>query len=256
MSQFETIRIADEGKVVSLVLSRPPLNVLNIAMMKEINAALADIARHSQARVLVIKAEGKAFSAGVDVAEHTADKVEQMMNEFHEMFELLSRIRMPIIAAVDGAALGGGCELAIFCDMIVASERAKFGQPEIKVGVFPPIAAVILPWLIGRNRALEFLMSGDNLTAIEAERIGLVNKVFPVDGFEERVNEFVGKITAQSKVILQMTKRAVDGALGRPAMDAIERATGLYMGEMMSTEDAQEGLNAFLEKRQPVWRDR
>lgn len=251
----ETIKIIDESDVVSIVLSRPPLNVMNISMMKEMNAALERLLHHPKAKVLLIKAEGKAFSAGVDVADHTADKVSTMMKEFHRIFELVNQFKIPVIAVVDGAALGGGCELAIFCDMIIASEHAKFGQPEIKVGVFPPIAAVIFPRLIGRNRTLEWLMNGETISAREAEGIGLINKVFPVEGFEDQVKTFVSKFTAQSKVIIEMTKRAVDSTLRRPVMEALADAEKLYLNEMMKTEDAKEGLKAFLEKRQPVWKN-
>ncbi len=256
MSTFSMITVIDEGEYASLVLRRPPLNVMNIAMMQEMNAALEELLRHPNAKALLVKAEGKAFSAGVDIADHTADKVGTMMKEFHRVFELINRFRIPVVACVDGAALGGGCELAVFCDMIVASERAKFAQPEIKVGVFPPAAAVIFPRLIGRNRTLEWLISGEAIAAREAEQIGLVNKVFPVDGFDENVRTFVGKLTAQSKVIIEMTKKAVDGALRRPVMEALADAEKFYLNEMMKCEDAHEGLKAFLEKRQPVWKNK
>ncbi len=256
MKAYQFIKVSCQDEVAALVLSRPPLNVMNIAMIKEINTGLAELQKNGAAKVLLIKAEGKAFSAGVDVADHTPDKVDEMMSEFHRTFELLHGFKIPVIAAVDGAALGGGCELAIYCDMVVASERAKFGQPEIKVGVFPPIAAAIFPRLIRRNRTMELLMTGDTISATEAERIGLINKVFPAEGFEEHVNQFVAKLTAQSKVILQMTKRAIDRGLYSPCMEAISKAEELYMGEMMKTEDAHEGLNAFLEKRTPVWKNK
>ena len=255
MSNYEHIRILDEGDVIRLQLCRPPLNILNIVMMKEINAALADLRENSRAKVLLITGEGKAFSAGVDVSEHTADTVDAMMGEFGMMFARLQDITIPIIGVVEGAALGGGCELVLFCDMIIASERAKFGQPEIQVGVFPPVAAAVLPRLIRRNRTLELLMTGDSIPAIEAERIGMINKVFPVEGFSEKLNEFVGKISRQSRTILQMTKRAVDMGLSVPTMEAVKRADHLYLGEMMKTADATEGLNAFLEKRPPVWKN-
>ncbi|MBM4166139.1 MAG: enoyl-CoA hydratase [Ignavibacteria bacterium] len=253
---YQFFTIIDEGEVVSLVLNRPPLNVLNIAMMKEMNSALSELLPHPNAKVLLLKANGKAFSAGVDVADHTADKIDEMMSEFHRVFENINKFKIPVIAVVDGAALGGGCEIVIFCDMIVASEKAKFGQPEIKVGVFPPIAAALFPRMLGRQRALEFLMSGENISAMEAERIGLINKVFPVEGFENAVKEFVAKFTSQSKVILEMTKRAIDSGLSRPPMQAISNAEEIYMNEMMKTEDANEGLAAFLEKRNPVWKNK
>lgn len=253
MSSSQWITLTDDGASVSLTMNRPPLNVLNIAMMREFNAALREAAGNRGARAVLIRAEGKAFSAGVDVADHTADRIAEMMGEFHAIFKNIFDIRVPTVAVVDGAALGGGCEVAIACDMIVASERSKFGQPEIKVGVFPPVAAAIMPRLVGRNRTLEFLMNGETMPAADAERIGLVNRVFPVEGFAESVAGFVSRLTSQSRVILEMTKRAVDAGLQARRADAMESAEQLYMGEMMETHDAGEGLRAFLEKRPPVW---
>lgn len=255
MSQHTFLRIVDGGSSVSLVLNRPPLNVMNIEMLKEMNAVLQSLQHHPDAKVLLIRGEGKAFSAGVDVADHTAEKIDEMMKEFHSVFRLLHGFRIPTIAAVHGAALGGGCELAVYCDMVVASENAKFGQPEIRLGVFPPVGAAMFPRLIRRNRSLELLLSGETISAAEADRIGLINRVFPADGFEKAVDGFVEKFTTNSKVILEMTKRAVDLGLYRPCMEAIDRAEDVYMNEVMKTEDAHEGLNSFIEKRAPVWRN-
>lgn len=256
MSNYQFIKIVVNTESVSLVLNRPPLNVLNIAMMKEMNDALEHLLSHPTAKVVMIRSGEKAFSAGVDVADHTEDRIEEMMREFHRIFENIARFEIPVVAAVDGAALGGGCELAIFCDMIVASERAKFGQPEIKVGVFPPVAAAVLPRIVGRNRALDLLLSGDIITAAEGERIGLVTKLIPVEDFELNVAKFVARFTAQSKIVLEMTKRAIDSGLIESTADAMHKAEAIYMKELMKTEDAQEGLRAFLEKRQPNWRNR
>lgn len=256
MNNYQFIKLIDAGNTVSLVLNRPPLNVMNIPMMQEMNAAFSALLHHPNAKVLLIKAEGKAFSAGVDVADHTADKVNEMISEFHRIFHLLHEFKIPTIAVVDGAALGGGCELAIYCDMVAASERAKFGQPEIKVGVFPPVAAAIFPRLVNRNRALELLLSGETISATEAERIGLINRVFPLEGFEAQVDAFVSRFTSQSKTTLEFTKRAVDAGLYRPCMEAMRRAEEIYLNEMMKTEDAHEGLKAFMEKRQPVWKNK
>jgi cyclohexa-1,5-dienecarbonyl-CoA hydratase len=256
MNTLSFIRIEDGGEVVSMVLHRPPLNIMNIDMMKEMNLALEKLRKHAGAKVLIIKAEGKAFSAGVDIADHASERVGEMMNQFHRLFELLDGFKIPVVAVVDGAALGGGCELAIFCDMIVASSRSKFGQPEITVGVFPPVAAVIFPRLAGRNRALELLLGGETISAEQAERLGMINRVFPVEGFEQSVHEFVSRITKHSKVILELTKRALDSGLKHHVMEAMKLAEELYMNEMMKTEDTAEGLRAFMEKRQPVWKNR
>lgn len=253
LGPYTSIRVDDAGEIVTLTFCRPPVNVLNIAMMDEINDALAGLRDHPTAKVLVIAGEGKAFSAGVDVGDHAADRIDAMMASFGKLFQLLRGFTIPTVAVVDGAALGGGCEVATFCDIILASDKAKFGQPEIKLGVFPPVAAAVFPELVGRSRSLALLLTGDVIPAADAERMGMVYKVFPAAEFAAGVDEFLKKLTACSKVILEMTKRAVDGGRGLDRMDAIARAEHLYMHEMMATADAHEGLAAFLEKRAPHW---
>ncbi len=251
---YQNISFEVASGVARLTFKRPPLNVLNIAMMREVNSAL-DSFDHATAKVLVIAAEGKAFSAGVDVAEHTADKVGEMIEVFHGIFRRLDRLDVPTLAIVQGAALGGGCEVALFCDMVLASDKAKFGQPEIKVGVFPPIAAVILPRLVSRAKALELLLTGDTIDAAEAHRLGLVNQVVPVDQLTAAANELIGKFTSLSGVVLQMTRRAARlGGQGTFA-EALNQVESLYLSDLMKTHDANEGLTAFLEKRAPVWKD-
>jgi cyclohexa-1,5-dienecarbonyl-CoA hydratase len=255
---FQSINLQIDGPVARLVLNRPPLNIINIPMMAEMVEALESLKEQAGVRVLVIEAvEGsKAFSAGVDVADHTADKVHDMIYGFHRIFRLLADLSIPTLAVVNGAALGGGCELAIFCDMIVASERAKFGQPEIKVGVFPPIAAVVLSRLIPRNRALELLLTGETIRATEAHQLGLVNRVVPPEDLATAANELIGRLASLSGSILRFARRAASlGATGsvKQALDAVEK---LYLEEMMQAHDAHEGLAAFMEKRPPVWQDK
>lgn len=255
-SEYSSIACDVQDGVARITLNRPPLNILNLVMIKEINSALEAVQARDDAKLLVIDHQGKVFSAGVDIKDHTADKVEEMIEVFHRTFRLLNALELPTLAVVAGAALGGGCELAVFCDMVVASERAKFGQPEIQVGVFPPISAAVLPRLIGRNRALEMLLTGQPVKALEAERIGLINRAFPVEGFQEKVDEFIAKLTSLSAPVLILTKKAVDEGLYVSVDEAISRAETIYLGDLMRTEDAQEGLNAFMEKRKPVWKDR
>jgi len=254
-TEFASIAYDVQSGVARLTLNRPPLNILDIPMMKEINFALETLAEKDGAKLLVIDHEGKLFSAGVDIKDHTAEKVEEMIEVFHRMFRLLNALELPTLAVVKGAALGAGCELATFCDMVVASERATFGQPEIKAGVFPPIAAVVLPHLIGRNRTLELLLTGDAVGAEEAAQMGLINRVFPTEGFGEKVDEFIAKLTSLSAPVLKLTKRAVDAGLYVSVDKAISKAEEIYLGELMRIEDAHEGLKAFLEKRKPVWKD-
>lgn len=255
---YQSIKFQTEDSVARLALNKPPLNIIDIAMMAEMATALESLQQQSSVRLLVIEAvEGsKAFSAGVDVADHTAEKVDDMIHGFHRIFHLLAGLNIPTLAVVDGAALGGGCELAIFCDMIVASERAKFGQPEIKVGTFPPIAAVMLPRIIPYHHALELLLTGETIKATEAYRLGLVNRVVPPEELANAANELMGKLTRLSGSILRYTHRAVAlGASGSFA-DALAAVEKLYLDEMMQAHDVHEGLAAFIEKRAPVWQDR
>ena len=255
-SEYSSIACDVQAGVARITLNRPPLNILNIAMMKEINSALDALKSNDDAKLLVIDHEGKAFSAGVDIKDHTADKMEAMIEVLHREFQLLGALELPTLAVVKGAALGAGCELAAFCDMAVASEQATFGLPEIKVGVFPPIAAAIFPHLIGRNRALELVLTGETVGAEEAKQMGLINRVFPTEGFREKVDEFIAKLTSLSAPVLKLAKRAVDRGLYVSVDSAMSKAEEIYLGDLMRTEDAHEGLQAFMEKRKPEWKNR
>ena len=242
--------------VARIALSRPPLNIIDIPMMEEMHSAISRAGAMAGVKVLTIEHRGKAFSAGVSIQDHTADKVGEMLEKFHGVFRLLDSLAVPSVALVDGMALGGGCELAVFCDMVLASDRATFGQPEIKVGVFPPVAAVLFPHLVGRNRALELLLSGEAVSAAEAKTMGLINRVFPTDSFGERAEEFIGKLTTLSGAVLRLTKRAVDMSLHSNLKEGLAAVEQVYLRELMQTEDAREGLRAFLEKRKPTWKER
>jgi cyclohexa-1,5-dienecarbonyl-CoA hydratase len=245
-----------QDQMAKITLNRPPLNILDIPMIQELHEALTGVQSASDAKVLVIAHQGKAFSAGVSIQDHAPDKVVEMLEKFHAMIGLLLSLDIPSIALVDGMALGGGCELALACDMVLASDRATFGQPEIKVGVFPPVAATLFPSRVGRNRALELILTGESIDAAEAQRIGLINKVFPAATFGEMTGEFIRQLTSLSASTLRLTKRAVNRGLDRSLSEGIAAAEQLYLSELMPTEDAREGLNAFLEKRKPVWKNK
>lgn len=254
--EYRTIQCKFESEVARITLNQPPLNIVDIPMLGELHSALSRVHSDSTAKVLVIDHLGKAFSAGVSIHDHTPDKVSEMIEKFHGVFRLLNSLALPTLALVDGMALGGGCELATFCDMVIASDRATFGQPEIKVGVFPPVAAVTFPHLVGRNRALELLLTGEVIAAAEAKAIGLINSVYPTDGFQEKAGGFIEKLRSLSCPVLKLTKRAVDRALYAGVTDALISVEELYLDELMQTEDAHEGLNAYLEKRKPVWKNK
>ncbi len=252
---YKNIIAKEKDMIGRITLNRPPVNILNIEMMKEINNALKDFQKINL-KVLIINAYGKAFSAGVDVSDHTKEKVNEMIRVFHDIFTNLSKINALTVALVNGAALGGGCEVATFCDIVIASEKSKFGQPEIKVGVLPPIAAAIFPKLIWNKKALELLVTGETISANEAKNLGLINHILPDDNFELEAEKFINeKLVNNSAVVLQLTKRAFIEGATRNYAESIKKIEDIYLNELMKTNDANEGLAAFLEKRQPIWKN-
>ena len=254
--EYKTIIVEEKDMIGRLTFNAPPLNILNIDMMKEINKALKAF-QEKNLKVLIFNANGKAFSAGVDVSDHTKDKVNKMITVFHEIFTNLNKINAPTIALVNGAALGGGCEIATFCDIVLASEKSKFGQPEIKVGVFPPVAAAIFPKLMWSKKALELLITGDVIGAKEAMDLGLVNHILPEDNFDDEADKFITeKLAINSASVLQLTKRAFIEGATKNYSESIKKIENIYLNELMKTNDANEGLTAFLEKRKPVWKNK
>jgi cyclohexa-1,5-dienecarbonyl-CoA hydratase len=258
VNTYQHIRFSIEDRVARITFARPPLNVFDIAMMREIGAALGDCVdrRELVAIVFDAAADTRAFSAGVAVEEHVEETVFQMLESFHAIFRILEQLAKPSIAIVDGAALGGGCELVAGCDIVIASERARFGQPEIKLGVFPPVACVLLPLVIGDKRARELILTGELISAGQAARLGLVNQVVPTEQLQPRANELLAKLRELSGASLESTRRALDLARGRSLDDALAEVENIYLHELMKTEDANEGVKAFMEKRKPAWKNR
>jgi cyclohexa-1,5-dienecarbonyl-CoA hydratase len=169
---------------------------------------------------------------------------------------MLDQLAKPTIAVVDGPALGGGCELITACDIVIASERSKFGQPEIKLGVFPPVAAVLLPLVIGQKRARELILTGEIIDAMEAARLGLCNHVVPVAHLEPKLTEILAKLRELSGSALEFTRRALDLGRGRSMEKLLNELENVYLHELMKSADANEGIKAFMEKRKPHWRNR
>jgi cyclohexa-1,5-dienecarbonyl-CoA hydratase len=246
---YEHIEVASKEGLGTITLNRPPVNVLNIAMMDEINAVLKNWLDQKDLKVVLFKAKGKCFSAGVDVGEHMGDLAPKMIAAFHAMFRLMDKFGIPTVASVFSSCLGGGC------DLVIAAEGAKFGQPEIQVGVFPPIAAQIMPRIMGRKAAMDLILSGRIITAAEALHMGLVNKVVKDEELEKETEAYVQPFLKLSAEVLKQTKRAITAGLRddlEPSLKAIE---DIYLNQLMKTHDAQEGLKAFLEKRKPTWKN-
>ncbi len=250
------VKTSIEGGVATLTIDNPPLNVITQALARALREALPPLAERGDLRVLLVRAEGKHFSAGADVGEHLPPTYRDMIPEFLETVEAVAAFPQPVIAAVRGRCLGGGFELAQAADIIVAGEGASFGQPEILLGVIAPLACVALPRVAGRGAAAEMLFTGDPVTARRAAERGIVQRVVPDDQVESEAAGLAERIATRSAPALRLTKHTLRASALRARPDALRLAERIYVDELMETEDAVEGLRAFLDKRAPNWRHR
>lgn len=242
-----------------MTLNRPPHNILNAEMLLEMALALESLHTVSDIKVVLLQAtkESKSFCGGVDVAEYTTPRAFQMLDAFARIFLASIEVGKPLLVAVNGPALGGGCELAAFGDMVIATPRARFRQPEIRVlGMFPPFAISIFPYVIGPKRAMEMLLTGEELDAEQALTLRLVNKVVPEKELDKTVDDLLERVTEHSAPVLAMAKRAMYEGLGMSLKDSLRHSQNIFLNELYKLEDAQEGLRAILEKRKPQWKNR
>jgi len=253
---FSTIQFHPGPRVASIVLNRPPLNIINIELLDELNAAWSEV-EDLKAQVAVISGAGdRAFCAGVDVADHAPDKIEAVLEKFHRTILRIRRSDCVSIAAIHGHTLGGGAELAMMCDLIVAADDTQIGQPEIALGCCPPVAVAYLPGAVGFHKATEMVLLGEPVTASEAERLGIISKVVPRASLNQAVDSYVEKLLSKSSAVLALTKRALREGAGHHFEKALDRAQELYLRDLIRTEDMVEGMNAFLERRPPSWKNR
>ncbi|MDE3156782.1 MAG: enoyl-CoA hydratase/isomerase family protein [Acidobacteriota bacterium] len=253
---MSTVHATAEHGVARLVLDHPPVNILTRGVMQELREEMHRLAADPSLRVLVLQAAGKHFSAGADVGEHLPPHHEQLIAEFLQTVAELDAFPVPVIAAVQGKCLGGGFELVLAADLIVAAEGAAFGQPEIVLGVAPPVAAAWLASRTSRGLAADLVFTGDPITAVEAARGGLVRRVVPDASLEAEALALAGRISRHSGASLRHAKRMLRAREDDTNLMALEAAAAIYVDGLMSTEDAVDGLRAFVEKRTPAWRDR
>ena len=253
VNEFTRIAFDFLPPLARITLQNPPINVIDIPMMEELARAISLIDARPDVAVLVLSGSEKAFSAGVDVAAHTPDKVAQMLTEFHAIFRQLVSSRKVLVAGVRGHCLGGGAELAMMCDVVVTSETATWGFPEISLGCYPPVAVTALATIVGQKRAAELILTGRKISGLEALSMGLASSVVAGAEVPGRVDAVVAELTALSGAALAATKRAMYVWDAMHFDKGLARAEKIYLEELMQTEDAREGIQAFLEKRVPKW---
>jgi cyclohexa-1,5-dienecarbonyl-CoA hydratase len=222
-------------------------------MMEELTASLAEIEAHQDVSVIVLSGEGKTFSAGVDVAAHTPDKIDEMLLKFHAVIRALVATKKVTIASVHGHCLGGGAELAMVCDMAFTTQSAQWGFPEIKLGCYPPVACTALAALVGQKRAAELLLTGRTIEGKEAAEIGLANRAVADGELDRVVEDCIDRLSKLSPAALGIAKKASYAWDSMHFDKGLARAERIYFGELMKTEDAHEGIRAFMEKRDPKW---
>jgi cyclohexa-1,5-dienecarbonyl-CoA hydratase len=253
---FQHVKFRVEGEVARLTLDRPEHNLLNERLLAEITSGINSIGERRDVKLIVLDSAGKAFCGGIELGEYTQRRVFQLLDAFHDAFNAMLDTSKPLLVIVDGPAFGGGAELASLGDLVIATPRARFAQPEIKLGVFPPLAAAILPYILGPKLALELVLTGEVMTAERAHELGLVNWLVSEEQLQGKVSEVIAKVTAQSGPVLTMAKKTILGSLGMSLRQGVTSSMKVFLNELADLEDSQEGLRALVEKRAPKWKNR
>ncbi|SRR5690349_8194932 len=254
--EFKFIKFDTSTFAAHITLNYPPYNVLTVPMMVELAEAIESLNGRGDIKCIVVDSSQKAFSYGISVEDSRPERVFQTLEAFNRVFQAIGDISKPLIMVVNGPAIGAGSELVAFGDMVIATPNARFAQPEVKMGVFPPFAAIMLPALIGPKKTYELILTGQPLTAEDAYSLGFVNKVVSEVDLPNAVNEVLARIGEFSGPVLEMTKKVIGGAMGLPIAEAMKHAQDIYLNQLYALEDVQEGLRAVVEKRKPIWKNK
>jgi cyclohexa-1,5-dienecarbonyl-CoA hydratase len=256
VEEFQFVKVRVDGEVARLTLDRPDHNLLNERMLSELAAGINKLGERSEIKLIILDSAGKTFCGGIELGEYTQRRVFQLLDAFHGAFAAMLDTSKPLLVVVNGPAFGGGAELAALGDLVIATPKARFAQPEIKLGVFPPLAAAILPYILGPKQALELVLTGETMSAERARELGLVNWLVPEEELQSKMDDVISKVTAQSAPVLTMAKKAIMGSLGLPLRDGVRNSMKVFLNELAELEDSQEGLRALVEKRAPKWKNR
>jgi cyclohexa-1,5-dienecarbonyl-CoA hydratase len=251
---YSRLMVALQAPVTRIILANPPVNVIDLKMMEELLAVFTTVEQRPDIVAVVFGGSDNSFSAGVDVGAHRPEQVRDMLSKFHSVIRAVLQTKKVTIAVVRGTCLGGGAELAAVCDMVFTTDTATWGFPEISLGCFPPVACSLLSAVVGQKHAAELILTGRQISGEDAMRIGLANDALPEDELAEIVDETCERLGQLSPAALKITKSALYTWNAAHADKGLERAEKMYFDDLMKTEDAVEGVNAFLEKRKPVWK--
>jgi len=246
--------VETDAPVARLMLSHGKQNVIDFQMMDELVAALDGLERRTEISTIVLSGGSEHFSSGVDIPSHTSDKVGTMLEKFHSVIRRLLQSPKVTLAVVKGYCLGGGAELAMVCDIVLTSTAAHWGFPEIKLGCYPPVAAAGLAAIVGQKLSADLILTGRTFDGAEAARIGLANMAVGADKLKEAAAAYVDNLKALSPAALALAKRALYCWDAAHFDKGLARAEEIYLTNLIKTEDAQEGIRAWLEKRKPVWK--
>jgi cyclohexa-1,5-dienecarbonyl-CoA hydratase len=245
--------VAISAPVARITLNNEPLNVIDLPMTMQLQQALGEIESRTDVSTIIFQGNARAFSAGVDIKAHLPEQIHEMLTSFHAVIRAIVDSRKVTIACVRGACLGGGAELAAVCDMVYTTRDATWGFPEIRLGCYPPVAAVALAALIGQKRACELILTGRQFSGDEAAAMGLANRSVAPDELESVIERTVNELRALSPAALAHTKNAIYAWDASHFDKGLARAEKIYLEELISTADAREGIIAFLDKRPPKW---
>ena len=250
------VNLEASGNLARITLAHPPLNVIDFQMMDDLLDALHALEQRKEISVVILSGGDRAFSAGVDVAIHTPDKIQTMLQKFHGVIIALAKCQKITIAEVHGVCLGGGAELAMVCDMAFTTGTAKWGFPEITLGCYPPVACAALAAIVGQKRAADLIFSGRTFTGEEAAQWGLANEAHPEGELREVLESTLDRLLKLSPAALAVAKKAFYAWDSIHLDKGLARAEKIYLEELMQTEDCQEGISAWMEKRKPAWKAR
>ena len=256
MDAPELVTLNTTNDIARLVLRRPPLNFLNLDMLRQLESCLEQLGDDPPCRLLVIDSEGAAFSAGLEMSEQTREGIFLLLEKFHYVIRLLNNFARPTLAVIRGMALGAGNEIVACADFVFATERSSFGQPEVKIGTIPSLAHLLLPSLMGTRRAMELILTGNLITAKEAESAGLINRVVPDSLMDGAVEAMASTFRALSAPVVALALHAAREARTRDLETRLRESESVYLNQLMDLEDTAEGIRAFIEKRVPQWRNR